>query len=199
MKRICVYCGSSPGKSEAYRTAAHQLGQELVQAGIGLVYGGGSVGLMGVIANEVMDHGGEVIGVIPKDLDFREVSNRALTDLRLVANMHERKALMAELSDGFIAMPGGYGTLDEMFEILTWSQLGLHEKPFGLFNVNNFYQPLLTFLDHVVEEQFIEPAFRGLILSSDDPKLLLEQMHQFVHPKIDKAKLALAKNNKQTN
>lgn len=193
MKRICVYCGSSPGKNENYRVAAHQLGKEFVKSDIGLVYGGGSVGLMGIIADEVMQNGGEVIGVIPRDLDFREVSNRSLSDLHVVENMHERKALMAELADGFIAMPGGYGTLDEMFEILTWSQLGLHEKPVGLLNVNGFYNRLLEYLDHVVEEQFIEPVFRTLILSSAEPQELLEQMSRFAHPKADKAKMALAK------
>ncbi len=169
MKRVCVYCGSSPGVNTAYGDAARALGSALVANGIGLVYGGGSVGLMGMISDEVSALGGEVIGVIPQDLDFREVSNRSLDDLRLVGSMHERKALMAELADGFIAMPGGYGTLDELFEILTWSQLGLHQKPVGLLNVNGFYKPLLSFLDHVVVEQFIEGAFRQLILSEEQP------------------------------
>jgi uncharacterized protein (TIGR00730 family) len=196
MRRICVYCGSSPGADNSYGMAARALGLIMVQEGIGLVYGGGSVGLMGQIADEVAANGGEVIGVIPRDLDFRDVSNRSLADLRLVGSMHERKALMAELSDGFIALPGGFGTLDEMFEILTWSQLGLHHKPFGLLNVNGFYQPLLAFLDHVVEQQFIESTFRGLILSSADPRALITEMRSFVHPKVDKAKLALAKNRK---
>lgn len=196
MKRICVYCGSSPGANASYSDAAKALGRAMVANGMGLVYGGGSVGLMGLIADEVIELGGEVIGVIPQDLDFREVSMRSLEDLRLVGSMHERKALMADLADGFIAMPGGYGTLDELFEILTWSQLGLHQKPVGLLNVNGFYEPLLTFLDHVVAEQFIEKAFRQLILLEEKPEALLQAMKTFEHPKVDKAKLALAKNKK---
>ncbi|MBI9051813.1 MAG: TIGR00730 family Rossman fold protein [Anaerolineaceae bacterium] len=196
MKRICVYCGSSPGANQAYTIAAHALGKVMTDQGIGLVYGGGSVGLMGQIAQSVADHGGEVIGIIPRDLDFREVSNRSLTDLRIVGSMHERKAMMEELSDGFIAMPGGYGTLDEVFEILTWSQLGLHHKPIGFLNVNGYYENLLAFLDHVKQEQFIEEAFRQLILTAEEPLSLIDQMNRFDHPKVDKAKLALKKNKK---
>lgn len=196
MKWICVYCGSSPGASRVYADAAQGLGKSMVEQGIGLVYGGGSVGLMGMIAKAVSDNGGEVIGIIPKDLDFREVSNRSIGDLRIVNTMHERKAMMEELSDGFVAMPGGYGTMDEVFEILTWSQLGMHHKPIGFLNINQYYDSLFNFLDHVVQEQFITSAFRQLVLSADNPVALLEEMKAFSHPKVDKAKEALAKSKK---
>jgi uncharacterized protein (TIGR00730 family) len=198
MKKICVYCGSSPGASQAYADAAQALGKLMVDQGIGLVYGGGSVGLMGMIAKAVAANGGEVIGIIPEDLDFREVSNRFIGDLRIVKTMHERKAMMEELSDGFIAMPGGYGTLDEVFEILTWSQLGMHFKPVGFLNINGYYDSLFTFLDHVMEEKFIAPAFRQLVLAADTPFDLLESMKTFAHPKVDKAKEALAKSAKMS-
>ena len=196
MKRICVYCGSSPGASQAYADAAHALGKAMVEQGIDLVYGGGSVGLMGMIADAVAKNGGDVIGVIPQDLDFREVSNRSIGDLRIVNTMHERKAMMAELADGFIAMPGGYGTMDEVFEILTWSQLGMHDKPVGFLNINGYYDSLFNFLDHVLQEQFITSVFRQLILAADNPVDLIEKMGTFSHPKVDKAKEALKKSGK---
>ena len=196
MEKICVYCGSSPGANQDYANAAQALGKEMVQQGIGLVYGGGSVGLMGMIAVAVAKNGGEVIGIIPRDLDYREVSNHSIGDLRIVNTMHERKAMMAELSDGFIAMPGGYGTLDEVFEILTWSQLGMHHKPIGFLNINGYYDSLFNFLDHVTQEQFIAPAFRQLVLSADESAGLIEKMKTFSHPKVDKAKEALKKSAK---
>ena len=173
MERICVFCGSSSGSKPAYAQAARDLGQALVDAGLGLVYGGASVGLMGVVADTVLASGGEVIGVIPAGLREREVHHSGLPDLRVVASMHERKALMADLSDGFIALPGGLGTLDELFEIVTWAQLGLHQKPCGLVNVAGFFTALLGFLDHLVAERFVRPEHRALLHVADDPASLL--------------------------
>ena len=154
-KRLCVYCGSRHGAQPAYDRAARNLGAALARHGIELVYGGGRVGLMGVLAESVLAHGGKVIGVIPKALVSREVAFLELSDLRIVESMHERKALMADLADAFVALPGGVGTLEELFEILTWAQLGLHHKPCGLLNVDQFYDLLLGFLDHALAENFI--------------------------------------------
>lgn len=176
MKRICVFCGSSSGNRSAYKNAAKQLGKTLVSHGIGLVYGGGGVGLMGVIAETVMREKGEVIGVIPKSLFAREIVLREITELHEVASMHERKALMAQLSDAFIAMPGGFGTLDEFFEIVTWSQLGLHAKPIGILNIEGYFDLLLEFIDHVIRERFAKPEHGQLILRSDDPEELLQTL-----------------------
>jgi len=175
-KRLCVFCGSSHGAHSAYAEAAKETGAELARRGIALVYGGGIVGLMGVLADSVLESGGEVIGVIPEALMAREVGHRGLTDLRIVKTMHERKALMAELSDGFIALPGGLGTFEEFFEIVTWAQLGLHSKPCALLNVNGFYDPLLRLLDHAIEERFVKPKQRGLVLVESDFKILLDRM-----------------------
>ncbi|MBI3728450.1 MAG: TIGR00730 family Rossman fold protein [Burkholderiales bacterium] len=185
MKNICVYCGSSPGVTDAYAIAARQLAAQLVRQDLGLVYGGGNVGLMGVIADEVMRLGGRVTGVIPKALMDKEVGHTALTSLHIVANMHERKAMMAELSDAFIAMPGGIGTLEELFEVLTWSQLGFHEKPVGLYNINNFYQKLHDFLLHTVEQGFLRPAHLDLLYIETDPARLLQKFAEYrpVHVK----------------
>jgi len=179
MKNICVYCGSSPGITEDYAIAARQLAAELVRQELGLVYGGGNVGLMGVIADEVMRLGGRVTGVIPKALMDKEVGHTGLSTLHIVANMHERKAMMADLSDAFIAMPGGIGTLEELFEVLTWSQLGFHEKPVGLYNINDFYQKLHDFLLHTVEQGFLRPAHLDLLYIETDAALLLQKFADY--------------------
>lgn len=174
LKRVCVYCGSRHGSRPAYDHAARELGTLLADRGIELVYGGGRVGLMGTIANAVLAAGGNVIGVIPETLVSKEIAHLELKDLRIVRSMHERKALMAELSDAFIAMPGGFGTLEEISEILTWSQLGLHRKPHGLLNVEGFYDGLLAFLDHAVAEDFIRQKLRASVLVEKEPEALLE-------------------------
>lgn len=176
MKRICVFCGSSTGVRPSYARTAVKLGKILAKRQIGLVYGGGNVGLMGLIADSVLEHGGDVIGVIPRFLVHKEVAHQHLKDLRIVESMHERKALMADLSDGFIALPGGYGTLEEFCEIVTWAQLQLHQKPCGLLNVEGFYNPLLQFLDHAVAEQFLKASNRRLIRCSADPEELLDMV-----------------------
>lgn len=180
LKAVCVYCGASHGASPIYAEAARALAAALVASGIKLVYGGGNVGLMGVIADEVMRLGGDVTGVIPQALLEKEVGHRALSRQHVVADMHERKALMAQLSDGFIAMPGGIGTLEELFEILTWSQLGLHDKPIGLLNVNGFYDGLIDFTGHLVTEGFLRTAHAGLLMHEATPQALLERFAAFV-------------------
>lgn len=182
MKRIAVYCGSNNGARPEYAAAAQELGTLLAREKIELVYGGGMVGLMGIVADAVLKHGGHVIGVIPEKLVIKEVVHEKLPDLRVVKDMHERKAMMAELSDGFIALPGGYGTFEEFFEVLAWSQLGWHPKPFGLLNVAGFYQPLLQFLDHTRDEGFIRPQHRGLVLVADEAKSILQQLKSFRPP-----------------
>lgn len=176
MKSICVYCGSSAGASPDYAGAAKLLARVLVDDNISLVYGGGNVGLMGVIADEVLRLGGEATGVIPKALMDKEVGHLGLTRLHIVKDMHERKALMAELSDGFIAMPGGIGTLEELFEVFTWGQLGFHEKPIGLLNAAGFYDGLIAFLDHVVAERFLRREHASLLMHAAEPRALLERM-----------------------
>ncbi|HYR07247.1 MAG TPA: TIGR00730 family Rossman fold protein [Longimicrobium sp.] len=186
MKRICVFCGSSPGLRPDYAAAAQALGRVMVQRGIGLVYGGGRVGLMGVVADTVMAEGGEAIGVIPEALLRREVGHHGLSELQVVGSMHERKQRMADLSDGFIAMPGGYGTYEEFCEVITWSQLGIHPKPCGLLNVLGFYDPLLAMFDHGVREGFIRPHHRAMVLQDTDPARLVESMHHFVPPTAEK-------------
>ena len=186
MKRICVFCGSNNGLTTVYSEAARAMGVVLSSRGIGLVYGGGSVGLMRVVADTVIREGGEVIGVIPEALAAKEVAHQGLKDLRVVASMHERKALMAELSDAFIALPGGYGTLEEFCEVLTWAQLGLHRKPCGILNVTGFYDPLLSFLDHAVSEGFVREVHRSLILVEQDPERLLDKLIDYEPPALDK-------------
>ncbi len=176
--RYCVFCGSRSGVRPAYTTAAEELGRLLAQNGIGLVYGGASVGLMGSIANAALDAGGEVIGVIPRDLVRREVAHTALGDLRVVDTMHQRKALMAELSDGFIALPGGVGTLDETFEIWTWAQLGHHNKPCALLNVDGYFDKLNSFLDLVATEGFLRPEHRAGLICQPTPQQVLEAMRK---------------------
>ncbi len=182
MKRIAVYCGSNKGVRPEYLAAAEQLGALLAREKIELVYGGGMVGLMGAVANATLKNGGHVIGVIPEKLVIKEVVHEKLPDLRVVKTMHERKALMAELSDGFIALPGGYGTFEEFFEVLAWSQLGWHQKPFGLLNTAGFYRPLLEFLDHTTSEGFIKPKHRELVVVGDDAEEMLQRLKNFQPP-----------------
>jgi uncharacterized protein (TIGR00730 family) len=182
MKRLCVFCGSSLGADPAFASAARQLGALLAERRIGLVYGGASVGLMAEIANSTMAAAGEVIGVIPHSLVDREVAHRGLRDLRVVDSMHQRKAVMADLSDGFIAMPGGLGTLEEFFEVLTWAQLGMHTKPCGLLNIAGFYDKLLAFLDHAVEQRFIKPVHRATVMVADRPDDLLARLEAYRAP-----------------
>ncbi len=180
MKRICVFCGSNVGARSEYRAAAADLGSYLAERGIGLVYGGGNVGLMGTVADAAIAAGGKVIGVIPQAIVDRELAHRGVTELRIVRSMHERKALMADLSDGFIALPGGFGTFEEFCEVLTWSQLGIHKKPCGLLNVAEYYTPLLTMFDHAVNERFVRPENRGLVLAHKDFRELIRMMEHFV-------------------
>jgi len=176
MERVCVFCGSSAGGRPEYRACAEELGRELVRRKMGLVYGGGNVGLMGAIADAVLAAGGEAIGVIPEHLMSREIGHKGLTELHIVRSMHERKALMADLADAFIALPGGFGTLEELFEILTWSQLGLHRKPCGMLNVLEYYTPLLAMLDHAVNEGFLKPQNRSLVLARQRPDQIIEAL-----------------------
>ncbi len=179
LKRICVFCGANTGARPAYALAARELASLMARQRTGLVYGGGNVGLMGILADTMLEAGGEVIGVIPASLVAREVAHSGLTELRVVQTMHERKALMNELSDAFIAMPGGFGTLDELFEILTWSQLGIHGKPSGLLNVAGYYDDLLVMLDHAVTEELLRPEHRTLLMTEADPGLLLRRLSAF--------------------
>lgn len=182
VKSVCVFAGSRTGIREEYTVAAQALARELVARGHTLVYGGGNVGLMGVLAQSVMRRGGRVIGVIPEALKLREVADYSITELKVVDSMHERKALMSDLSDGVIALPGGLGTLEELFEMLTWSQLGFHGKPAGLLNAGGYYDTLLEFLDRTVVEGFIEPVYRSLLLTDSDPGLLLDAMNNWRSP-----------------
>lgn len=176
MKSICVYCGANPGASPLYAETARAMGAALVESNLALVYGGGNVGLMGIIADEVLRLGGEVTGVIPTQLVEREVGHTGLTRQFIVKDMHERKAMMSQLSDGFIAMPGGMGTLEELFEMLTWSQLGIHSKPVGLLNAGGFYDQLVAFIAHAREEGFIKPQHAAMMRVADDPRLLVQKL-----------------------
>jgi uncharacterized protein (TIGR00730 family) len=182
MKRICVFCGSQVGTNPLYRQAAQELGHLLVQRGYGLVYGGGHVGLMGVIADAVLQGGGEVIGVIPEAMVARELAHRGVTQLYVVASMHERKARMAELAEAFIALPGGYGTLEEFFEVVTWAQLGIHRKPIGLLNVAGYFDALATLVEHAITEGFIRPEHRQLVVLAEHPHALLETLTHHTVP-----------------
>jgi uncharacterized protein (TIGR00730 family) len=179
VRRLCVFCGSSPGARPAYGDAAEELARLLVSEGIGLVYGGGAVGLMGRLADAVLADGGEAIGVIPEALVAREIGHSGLSDLRVVGSMHERKALMAELADGFVALPGGLGTVEELFEVYTWSQLGLHRKPCALLDVDGYYEGIAGFLDHAVRERFLRPEHRELLIVERDPHALLDELRRF--------------------
>ncbi len=182
MNRICVFAGSNPGLRPEYQEAARALGHELVTRGLRLVYGGASVGLMGIVADAVLAGKGEVIGVLPKELFLREVAHSDLTALHEVGSMHQRKALMADLADGFIALPGGFGTFDELFEITTWAQLGLHTKPVGLYNVAGYFTPLLAMVTHATTEGFISPFHASLLLCDDNITRLLDRFASYVPP-----------------
>jgi hypothetical protein len=184
--RLCIFCGSSPGARPDYAAATEELAKLLAQRGIGIVYGGASVGLMGLLADSALAAGGEVIGVIPAALQRKEIGHAGLTHLEVVSSMHERKALMAELSNGFIALPGGSGTLEELFEVFTWSQLGLHRKACALLNVAGYYAGLETFLDHAVNERFLRPEHRAMLLCEDTPEAVLDALERFEPPVVDK-------------
>jgi uncharacterized protein (TIGR00730 family) len=186
MKRVCVYCGSSPGADPAYSEAVAALATALVRRGIGVVYGGGAVGLMGVLADTALAAGGEVTGVLPRSLEAREVGHRGLTDLRVVESMHERKALMADLADAFVAAPGGIGTLEELVEVYTWSQLGIHTKPIALLDAAGFWAPLAAWLDHAVEARFLRPEHRATLVVDDDAERLLGRLEVWSPPVVEK-------------
>lgn len=181
MKAVCVYCGSGSGRLEAYAEAAKALGTALVARDLTLVYGGASIGLMGLIADTVLAAGGRAIGVMPDGLARREVAHKHLTELHITQTMHQRKTLMAELADGFVALPGGLGTLEELFEVWTWSQLGIHAKPCGMLNAAGYYDGLLTFLDHATAEAFVRPQHREALLVDTDAERLLDQMASWRH------------------
>ncbi|QBF24927.1 TIGR00730 family Rossman fold protein [Pseudomonas tructae] len=186
VRSICVFCGASSGVNPAYREAAIHLGRSIAERGLTLVYGGGAVGLMGIVADAAMAAGGEVIGIIPEALKNAEIGHTGLTRLEVVDGMHARKARMAELSDAFVALPGGLGTLEELFEVWTWGQLGYHAKPLGLLDVNGFYSKLGSFLDHVVAEGFVRPQHRAMLQLADSPAQLLDAMDSFEAPVLPK-------------
>ena len=184
LRRVCVFCGSHTGNNPAYRRLADQLGRTLATRGLGLVFGGGRVGLMGALADGALAAGGEVIGVMPQALIDREIGHVGLTELRIVGSMHERKALMAELADGFIALPGGIGTLEELFEMWTWAQLGLHGKPCGLLDSDGFFRPLIAFLDQLVASGFVQPQYRAILHTADSPEQLLAAFDAYQAPRL---------------
>ena len=186
MKTLCVYCGSNPGLLPEYCSAAQRLGHEMADRDIGLVYGGASVGVMGAVADAVLEAGGKAIGVIPHSLATKEVSHDGLDELLVVDSMHERKAKMAELSDGFIALPGGWGTIEEIFEMLTWAQLGFHAKPCGLLNVSGYYDQLFAFLDHAIEQRFVKEEYRPMIIMEESPGILLDRFNSYQAPEVKK-------------
>lgn len=184
MKSVAVYCGSSMGASETYKTGAVELGKELARRNITLVYGGSQVGIMGIVADTVLQEGGQVIGVMPKILFEKELAHTNLTKLYVVESMHERKAKMAELADGFVALPGGPGTLEEFFEVFTWAQIGIHEKPCGLLNINNYYEPLLAVFDHMLKEEFLHERFHGMTIVDTNPASLLDRFVSYSAPSV---------------
>jgi uncharacterized protein (TIGR00730 family) len=186
LRRVCVFTGSSPGAQPAYTEAAEALGRTLAERGLELVYGGAQVGLMGTVADAALASGGHVVGVLPEALVSKEVAHTRLSKLHVVGSMHERKALMAELSDAFIALPGGLGTLEELAEVLTWAQLGLHSKPCALLDVAGYYSGLLSFLDHAVAERFVHPEHRSLLMAGDTPGALLDQLATWRAPQVEK-------------
>jgi uncharacterized protein (TIGR00730 family) len=186
LRRLCVFCGSSPGIQTSYAQAADDMGRLLAERGIDLIYGGGNVGLMGRIADACLSHGGRAIGVIPKALAAKELAHGGLTELHVVESMHERKALMADLADAFVAMPGGYGTWEEFCEVLTWSQLGLQRKACALLNVSGYYDPLLDMADRAVDQGFVRDAHRQLLLADTDPGRLLDRLTSYTVPIVDK-------------
>ncbi len=176
MKRLAVYCGSSTGTDPIYMKEARKLGECLAKANIELVYGGSNVGCMGAVADGVLDCGGKVIGVIPEKLKNVEIAHEHLTELHVVDTMHERKAMIADYADGFIAFPGGTGTLEEWFEAVTWAQIGYHAKPCSLLNINDYYQPIMTLFDHMIEQGFVKPAYKNIIVIDDEPESLIDQL-----------------------
>ena len=184
--RLCVFCGSNAGQDPVYLQTARALGETLAANGIGLVYGGASVGLMGAVADAVLAKGGEVTGVMPQALVDKEIAHKGLSDLRVVGSMHERKALMAELADGFIALPGGLGTFEELFEVWTWAQLGYHRKPCALLNAGGFYDKLISFLDDVTERGFVKPPHRAMLVVESEPAALIEAIRAYEPPKVIK-------------
>ena len=186
MRRVCVFCGSSSGASPVYLEAARAMGRTLAGRGLGLVYGGGSVGLMGAVADAALAAGGEVVGVIPRALQLRELAHARLTTLHVVGSMHERKARMAELADGFVALPGGMGTLEELAEILTWAQLGLHARPVGLIDVAGYFGPLVAFFDRAVAEGFLRPEHRRLLAVGEEPGALLDRFEAWRPPPVER-------------
>ena len=190
MDRVCVFCGASSGRRPGYAEAARSFGEELARRGIGLVYGGGRVGLMGAVADGALAAGGEAIGVIPQELVDRELAHTGLTQLHIVGSLHERKALMAELSDAFVALPGGFGTLDELMEQLTWAQLGLHAKPVGLLDVEDYWAPLIALSRHLTEEGFVRESDLGAIAVGDDAGLLLDRLVRIAAEPARRAKWA---------
>jgi uncharacterized protein (TIGR00730 family) len=182
VKRVCVFCGSSEGKDPRYREAAEAVGRSLARRGLGLVYGGGGIGLMRVVADAVLDHGGSVIGVIPHGLAAREVAHRRVTEMRVVPSMHARKALMAELADAFLTLPGGFGTFEELFESVTWAQLGIHQKPVGLLNVAGYFDSLVQLVDHAVVEGFVPAGSQRLVVVGEEPEALLDRLAAYEAP-----------------
>jgi uncharacterized protein (TIGR00730 family) len=186
MRSICVFCGSSPGADPAFAAGAKALGRTIAESGRTLVYGGGKVGLMGALADAALAAGGKVIGVIPIALSVKEVAHAGLSEMRVTANMHERKAMMAELSDAFVAMPGGLGTLEELFEVWTWAQLGFHGKPLGLMGAGDFFAPLLQFIDNLVTQRFVHAEHRAMAIVEQDPALLLQRLERYQAPRVAK-------------
>ncbi|HKR08079.1 MAG TPA: TIGR00730 family Rossman fold protein [Gemmatimonadaceae bacterium] len=186
VRKLAVFCGSSSGARPDYIEGTRAFGKLLSERGIGVVYGGSNVGLMAALANEVADNLGEITGVIPQALVDREVANTSLDDLRIVGSMHERKALMAKLCDGFVALPGGIGTLEEFFEVWTWAQLGMHDKPCGLLNMAGYFDPLLAFVDRAVDEKFVRPVHRSMVIVEEDPERLLERFAGYQPPRVGK-------------
>jgi uncharacterized protein (TIGR00730 family) len=184
IRRVCVFCGSKAGLDDRYRQAARQLGAQLARDGVGLVFGGGSVGLMGVLADAVLEAAGEIIGVLPKMLATKELLHSGVADMRLTADMHERKALMAELADAFVALPGGYGTFEELFEVITWAQLGIHRKTIGLLNTAGYFDPLVRMIDHAIQEGFVKESHRGLIVVEERPDALLATLRTHEMPAV---------------
>ncbi len=186
MKQVCIFCGSYQGTQPMYMTAAHAMGMGLAQRGLGLVYGGGRVGLMSAVADGTLAGGGKAVGVIPQSLVDRELAHPNLSEIHVVTSMHTRKAMMAEISDAFIAMPGGFGTLDELFEIITWAQLGFHHKPIALLNIGGYFDPLLTFIDHMATEGFIKPKDREAVLVKNEVDELLDTLLTYQPPQLEK-------------
>lgn len=186
MRRICVYCGSNTGTRPEYAEAARNLAEVLVRHDLELVYGGAAKGIMGVIADAVLEYGGSAHGVIPKLLEQKEIAHSGLTQLHIVTSMHERKSMMADLSDGFIALPGGFGTLEEIIEILTWGQLQFHDKPCGVLNVSGYFDHLLAYLDHAEQEGFLRPENRQMLLQDTDPAGLIRQFERYAAPQVEK-------------